>query len=155
MEKLFITLKDIPFSDEQKKIKEWELKQFAKTHILYHGTSSANAERIKKQGCCSLYLSSSTELAYYYAEAATDVICDKDDGLAIIAIDTTLLELEKDEHSWEEPVGYGPFKSNDLEKITELIECKKEDYNKLCEKPTPLGVGWIARPIKTIRTPLK
>ena len=89
----------------------------SKDLVLYHGTSLEFYNKIIKEGLNNPCLTSSKELAYYYAEVA-----DGDDDKVVLEVcikDTTKLKI--DFPSVYEPGGFGRINSKTLEDNVESM----------------------------------
>lgn len=94
--------------------------------VFYHGTNSSVLPEIAKNGLNSPYLATSPELAFYYAEATDG------DGQPVVlkVVVRDLSKLMPDRPSLNEPVGWGKYKSTDIEeRIRRMPQSKINDWN--------------------------
>lgn len=107
---------------------------------LYHGTSSKHLDSILKNGLKTPYLTSSIDLANYYAEIETEDTQYNEIVLEVI-VDTEFLRI--DENSMSEPVSYDEY---DTEEVEEMVQ---EEWDRLAK----LHPEWVKDDVITI--PLK
>lgn len=81
---------------------------------LYHGTSSCKLEAIHSEGLINPFLTSSLDLAMYYAETATDE--DEGDYL-ILQVEVEEKNLRYDGNAMDEPVSVGVISIKELEAL--------------------------------------
>ena len=89
----------------------------SKDMILYHGTSLEFCNEILKKGLSNPYLTSSKELAHYYAEASDGY----GEEVVLEVHITDVSKLRVDYPSLYEPVGFGNIHSKTLEDNVELM----------------------------------
>lgn len=98
---------------------------------LYHGTTNEHLKNIFKYGLKEPYLSSSLELAEYYANE-TVYICGGEPIVLKVLVTSDVLSV--DFISMEEPVGFENWTINDLEnKVEEVYDRLSKEHPEWCE----------------------
>lgn len=87
---------------------------------LYHGTSSERWGMIQEKGLDSPYLTSSVDLAKYYAEVSSEE--DGSEPVVLIVV-ICVKSLRYDGNAMDEPVGFDGYSISDLDqKVLEKYE---------------------------------
>lgn len=92
---------------------------------VFHGTTSYQAAYILIDGFkAETHVTTSEDLAWYYAEAALDEDCDEDNDEVVLYTYVSIDMLDADTSAMAEPVGWGGKKGIEIEEKLKI----KKDY---------------------------